>query len=166
MPGHKSLLEDTGNIDGGWISKSVILPCDVSWVHKRLGFDLVSCYLLIHVNFLEFTYLELYFLWSKSMKESSSFVSIVGLAVSQLNGHQQNTKLIAKVLERFTCKYIQRFILSKSKQIQSYIRTKQNTSIINIHLQTETFITFGFCFFTTDFLRVTITLIVMYFLFV
>lgn len=96
------------------------------------------------------------------MKESSSFVSIVGLAVSQLNGHQQNTKLIAK--ERFTCKYIQRFILSKSKQIQSYIRTKQNTSIINIHLQTEAFITFGFCSFTKDFLRVTIMLIDMYFL--
>lgn len=96
------------------------------------------------------------------MKESSSFVSIVGLAVSQLNGHQQNTKLIAK--ERFTCKYIQRFILSKSKQIQSYIRTKQNTSIINIHHQTEAFITFGFCFFTKDFLRVTIMLIDMYFL--
>lgn len=98
------------------------------------------------------------------MKESSSFVSIVGLAVSQLNGHQQNTKLIAK--ERFTCKYIQRFILSKSKQIQSYIRTKQNTSIINIHHQTEAFITFGFCSFTKDFLRVTIMLIDMYFLFV
>lgn len=141
------------------------MPCDVSWVHKRLEFDLLSCYLLIHVNFLEFTYLELYFLWSKSMKESSSFVSIVGLAVSQLNGHQQNTKLIAK--EQFTCKYIQRFILSKSKQIQSYIRTKQNTSIINIHHQTEAFITFGFCFFTKDFLRVTIMLIDnMYFLFV
>lgn len=99
------------------------------------------------------------------MKESSSFVSIVGLAVSQLNGHQQNTKLIAK--ERFTCKYIQRFILSKSKQIQSYIRTKQNTSIINIHHQTEAFITLiGFCLFTKDFLRVTIMLIVMYFSFV
>lgn len=115
------------------------MPCDVSWVHKRLGFDLVSCYLLIHVNFFEFTYLELYFLWSKSMKESSSFVSIVGLVVSQLNGHQQNTKLISK--ERFTCKYIHGFILSKSRQIQSYIRTEQtqvsSTFIIKLKLSSH-----------------------------